>query len=386
MADSPRLESNLCWEIAVIQQCKHGETVCGDQVIVHQDGDRVQLVLSDGLGSGIQANIASTLTAKLIDGLYRNDFSLADCLRAVEAALPVTKRHNLAYATFNLVTTVGREIRLVQYDSPQAVFFRDGLSLDYPYKLRTLGEKTLQESVLTMKSGDMLILFSDGVSEAGRGVTTYAGWERREMEDYLFRSIQPDDHASRVAASIVSTVQMLDLFEYHDDTSVAVLRLRQRLAVNLLIGPDDAWRPENTLLDRFFAMEGKYALCGTGAVQAAAGYLGRPLRVLRQTASGQLPPVSALEGVDLAVDGELTFREMLGQLERYRQLRMLSLDARQERDGASMLTDLLAEEASEVNILFCAASGSSSRERPEQVLRLRELLTELGKRVSLSFQ
>ena len=97
----------------------------------------------------------------------------------MDAALPVTKKHGLAYATFSLVSTEGRQVRVLQYDSPPAVFLRDGVSLDYPHQERTIREKPIQETVLTMKSGDMLVLFSDGVSEAGRGVTTYAGWVRR---------------------------------------------------------------------------------------------------------------------------------------------------------------------------------------------------------------
>ena len=392
MTEQNRLEENLCWEIGVVQQNKHGNTVCGDRVAVTQERDRVQIVLSDGLGSGVQANIASTLTSTLISGLTERGLSLADSIRCVDAALPVTRRHHLAYATFSLVSTVGRQVRLIQYDNPPAVFLRDGVSLDYPCQPQTVQGKALQESVLTMKSGDMLVLFSDGVSEAGRGVTTYSGWDRRKMEDYLFRSVHPDDYARHVAANIVSAVQALDLFEYHDDTSVVVLRLRERLTANLLIGPSDAWRPDAEALRRFFAREGLHVICGNGAAQAAAAYLGAELRVRRETVTEALPPVSEIVGVDLAVEGDLTFAEALSVIDRYRQDGMMSLDLRQTQDGASLLLELLAEQASDVDIFFCAADGSGSHEpnpaaaqRPEQVLRLRQLLTELGKNTAISF-
>lgn len=51
----------------------------------------------------------------------------------------------------------------------------------------------------------------------------------------------------------------------------------------------------------------------------------------------------------------------------------------QEADSVSELTDLLAEQASDVNILFCADGGLI----PETVLRLRKLLTDAGKTVTL---
>ncbi len=412
MTDQARLEENLCWEIGLVQQNKHGNTVCGDQVVISREGDRVRLVLSDGLGSGIQACIASTLTSTLVSGLTGHGLSLEDCIRGIDAVLPVTKKHKLAYATFSLIATEGRQVRIIQYDSPAAVFLRDGVSLDYPFRPRTVLGKELQESLLTMKSGDMLVLFSDGVSEAGRGVTTYSGWDRRKMEDYLFRSVHPDDCARHVAANIISAVQALDLYEFHDDTSVAVLRLRERLPAHLLIGSSDAWEPDDSVLRSFFEREGLHLICGNGAVQAAARHLGTEVRVRRETVTEALPPVSEVDGVDLAVEEERTFPEALSAIERYCRDGMMSLDPGQPQDGASLLLELMAERASEVNILFCTAGGNSpvggtaadrssaagtlpvreplkapsaAAERPEQLLRLRQLLTELGKTVTFSF-
>lgn len=389
MAENGRLEKELCWEIGLVQQYKHGQKICGDHIVITRDGDRVRMVLSDGLGSGVQANIASTLTAKLVYGMTEKGFPVEDCLRAMTAVLPTTKKQNLAYATFTLVSAEGHTVRLVQYDNPLAVFLRDGVSLDYPYTQRTVEDKTLQESILTMKSGDMLVLFSDGVSEAGRGVTTYAGWDRREMEDYLFRSIEPDEHARRVAASIVSTVQALDLFEYHDDTTVAVLRLRERMKVNLLIGPSDSWEPAPEVLRRFFAMEGKHAICGKGAAEAAARLLGKKRVVLPASGPDATPSVSVVEDIDLCTEGEGTFGEAVAAIGRSRLDGMLSLVPVEELDGASLLLDLLAEQASDVAILFCptdsAQGGSEGDQKPELVLQLQQYLIEMGKTVSLSY-
>ena len=372
MAERNHLEENLCWEIGTIQQCKHGESLCGDHFVVSREHDRIQIVLSDGLGSGVQANIASTLTATLISGLTKHGLPLEDCIRSVAAVLPITKKHNLAYATFSLVSTEGRQVQLIQYDNPPAVFLRDGVSLTYPFESHTILDKTLQKSVLTMKKDDMLVLFSDGVSEAGRGVTTYSGWDRRQMEDYLFRSVHPDDCARQVAAKIISAVQALDLFEFHDDTTVIVLRLRERLSANILIGFPDAWQPEESFLHSFFAKEGMHILFGNGAAHAAAS--------------------SGINIVDLAVEGDHIFTEMLSLIQHYQRDGMMSLDLGQAQDGAPLLMKMLTEEASEVNILFHTVSDgeqgerdSAAMQKPEQIFCLQQLLTDLGKTVTLSF-
>lgn len=383
MAERAHLDAGLCWELGAVQQNKHGNSVCGDSLAVSREGDALRLVLSDGLGSGIQANIASTLTAALLDGMTGRGFPLSDCLRAVRAVLPTTKRHNLAYATFTLLTTAGPRVRLVQYDNPRALFLRDGVSTDYPAETLHVDGKNLLVSDLTLKSGDMLVLFSDGVSEAGRGVTTYSGWDRREMEDYLVRSLLPDDSAREVAASIVSSVQALDLFEFHDDTSVVVLRLRERDCVNLLLGPRDAWEPGSGALRRFFESGGEHAVCGSAAAKAAAEYLGAPLRVLRHTASAALPPASMAEGLELATEGERSFAEAVSAIESYVQNSLMGLELDAARDAAVLLLELLAKQASEVKLHFSAAACPA--ERAEQVFRLRAALEALGKDVELIF-
>ena len=350
MPDGKRLDQNLCWEIGIVRQMKHGEAICGDTATVKRSRDRVQLVLADGLGSGIQAAIASTLTSALVSQLTEAGFPVGESLCAVEKVLPVTRKHNLAYSTFTLVSAEGREVRLVQYDNPPAVFMRDGVPLAYPMASYEFGEKTVLESGLTMKSGDMLILFSDGISEAGRGVTTYAGWDRREMEDYLSRNIGPDDGARRVAAKVVSAAQALDLYEFHDDTTVAVLRLRERLTVNLRIGAADGSLPTE-----------KEARCGS----------------------------PAQENVSVTCSPE-TIRETISLLERYLQDGMMSLGAGQEQDEASKLLTMLTEQASDVNLVLCAAAPEPEQEKKESdvvelTLRLRKLLEEAGKSVTLGF-
>ena len=340
MAEWRESERKLCWEIGIVQQSKNGEIVCGDTAAVSGDHDDVQIVLSDGLGSGIQASIASLLTTALVSAMSRSRFLIEDTIRAIEAILPVTKKHGLAYATFTLVATDGRRVRLVQYDNPLALFLRDGVSLHYPYETMITGEKTISESSLSMKPGDMLVLFSDGISEAGRGVTTYSGWDRDEMKDYLLRSVGPDDHARQVAARIVSAAQALDLYEFHDDTTVIVLRLRERLTVNLSVDPS-----------------------------------GHGQREKKNVMSTDPTP----EQINASVRDEQELRELVDQLERYLGNGMMSLGIKGEADSVSKLTDLLAEQASDVNILFCADGGLI----PETVLRLRKLLTDAGKTVTL---
>ena len=62
--------NNLCTDIGWMSLNKKGEQLCGDHVdIVPQGENSTVVVLADGMGSGVKANILSTLTAKIISCL-----------------------------------------------------------------------------------------------------------------------------------------------------------------------------------------------------------------------------------------------------------------------------------------------------------------------------
>ena len=83
---------NTFWEVGLVTLCKQGETICGDfYEVLREDGRHLTAVLSDGLGSGIKANILSTMTAHMALRFIASDTDLVSAVQTMMDALPVCR-------------------------------------------------------------------------------------------------------------------------------------------------------------------------------------------------------------------------------------------------------------------------------------------------------
>lgn len=386
-----RWNSNTVWDIGVVSKNKDGESLCGDQCVVEHAGNSTTVILSDGLGSGVKANILSTLTSTMLTTMLQGNVPLDECVTTVAETLPMCRERKLAYATFTILMTEGDTIRLVQYDNPNAIFLKNGAVKRYNYSAHFIQEKELHESRLNMDAGDMLILFSDGVTEAGRGVTTGGGWAMSAIEDFVTRNYSPDISAQRMAAKIMSCVQSLDLDAMEDDATVVVARLRSRCPVNVMVGPPEHKDDDLSTMRLFFAKEGKHVVCGGTTAKAVSEYLGARVRTLPASGTETVPPMSEIQGVDLVTEGVVTINAVLQLIKNYQKDGMYTLELIGQKDGASKLAEMLMEDATEINILFGNAiniaqqSGEFSFEKKLQLIQeIRDALRMAGKKVKMS--
>ena len=118
---------------------KHGEELCGDKVEVLKTEDSDIVILADGMGSGVKANILATLTSKILGTMFLEGADIESCVETVAKTLPVCKERQVAYATFSILQIFHNgEAYLVEYDNPECVFVRDRKLIRYPYKERMI--------------------------------------------------------------------------------------------------------------------------------------------------------------------------------------------------------------------------------------------------------
>ena len=96
---------------------KYTEILCGDKVEILQTEDSNIMILADGMGSGVKANILSTLTSKILGTMFLNGATLEECVETISETLPICQVRQVAYSTFSILQVYHNgDAYLVEYD------------------------------------------------------------------------------------------------------------------------------------------------------------------------------------------------------------------------------------------------------------------------------
>ena len=125
--------NDLCVEIGYNSINHVGEELCGDHVeAVGQGEDSSVLVLADGLGSGVKANILSILTSRIISTMIAEGLPLEECVKAIAATLPICSVRKVAYSTFTIIRILDNKTEhIIQFANPATIVLRKGELFDY---------------------------------------------------------------------------------------------------------------------------------------------------------------------------------------------------------------------------------------------------------------
>lgn len=316
------------------QLCKFGEILCGDSVSVASIEDGKLMVLSDGLGSGVKANILATLTTKIALRLMERGLPLEEVVATLTDTLPECKVRKIAYSTFTLLKVLedGR-VYLAEFDNPPTFFLRRGYNSELKYRDRVIGTRKIREAHVHANAGDWLITVSDGEIHAGIGGLLNLGWSWDRIAEFLETQVHEDISAQKVAN--ILTHQAEDLYQGKpgDDTTVGVLKIRPKRFSWFMIGPPVKREKDQMVVQRFLEKPGRKILSGGTTAGIVAKAMGRDVVVDLSTMTDKIPPIGKLEGIDLVTEGVHTVNSALEILEGIKDIEQL----RGKRDGGSRL-------------------------------------------------
>lgn len=376
---------------------KHGEELCGDKVEVLKTKDSEIVILADGMGSGVKANILATLTSKILGTMFREGASIESCVGTIAKTLPVCKVREVAYATFSILQIFHNgEAYLVEFDNPLCIFVRDGKIMNYPYKERVIEGKKIREYRFDVRLKDCFVLMSDGVIWAGEGELMNLGWTWEDMADYTLKCTKQTLSSSRLAAMLSQLCDDLYGNKPGDDTTVAVARVIERRIVNIFTGPPTHKEDDERVVRDFMKQEGKKVVCGGTSANITSRVLKREIVTSVNYADPTVPPMATIEGMDLVTEGVLTIGKSLGLLKRYEndEFDEAFFDELDADNGAAKLAKLIIEECTQLNLFVGKAMNVAHKNsnlpfdlsvRMNLVEQLKECAENLGKTVNVRY-
>jgi stage II sporulation protein E len=174
---------------------KDGKTVCGDTSSAFRgEGGKYIMTISDGMGSGKEAERDSMLTVSFLEKLLKAGFDKESALKLVNSVL-MLKSNEETFATVD-ITVINLVTGLAEFVKAGAAptYVKRGTSV---YELGCsslpagiLAEARFEKARCKLKESDMIIMASDGVTSVGSKLLTkiasdYKGESPAELAEII---------------------------------------------------------------------------------------------------------------------------------------------------------------------------------------------------------
>jgi hypothetical protein len=350
------MNSKFYIEVSCEQRFQDGERICGDVFLSKRikEENRIIVVLSDGMGHGVKANVLATLTSTMAINFTEEHKDVQRIADIIMNTLPVCSERKISYSTFTTVDidTEG-DTRILNYDNPQCVILRGNKIIEPEWNCILLNSdknagKELFTCVYRPQKEDRIVICSDGVTQSGLGTEKYPfGWGRENLSEYLVELVSQNKYisASKLATKVITKAHVNDNFVSHDDTSCTVLYFRDPRKLIICTGPPFDEANDKVYAEKVIEYEGKKIACGATTADILAREMGKQIEDSFEFDDPDLPPVSYMEGLDLITEGILTLSKVAEMLRTY------SSNTRLGKGPADQIVKLLLE-SDEIHMLI----------------------------------
>jgi len=331
-------------EINYASKNKKGEWVCGDSIKIKRNEEKCVVSVSDGLGSGVKANILSTLTATMATTMVFNDVPIKEVFTSIISTLPTCKVRKISYSTLAtcLIDYKKKRCTIFEYEFPLIFYFRNGELLNLKKIVKKVENKKLTVSEIDIKIGDSIFLMTDGISQAGMGTDMYPfGFGEENIIFELKNLLKNKVEHENIVKHMIRLAEKLDRYSKGDDALIAGLKIREKRFLTIMVGPPEDESKDRIVVEKLLNSRGKKVICGGTTGQIVERITGKNIDVDVRTISKNSPPIGYMEGVDLVTEGIIT----LTQVFRYYENQIEELGI-----GAKKLIEML-EDADVINFL-----------------------------------
>lgn len=374
---------------------KHSEELCGDKVEYSYDDEGCIIVMSDGLGSGVKANILATMTTKIAVTMLKNGASIEDTIETVINTLPECRVRKLAYSTFTIIRIDKyNNAYIAEYDNPPYFYYSNKRMIPVEKKERMIGSKKIYESNIHLQLGDTICVVSDGAIHAGIGQMLNLGWSWDEVNSYLKELNNVNRSSQLVNGNFIGVCNNLYNNTPGDDTTILTVKVRKPEVIDMFVGP-----PADKSLDPYLSNIMKSSknikiICGGTTALIAERELEKEMIVDLESMKDDVPPIAFMDDFDLVTEGVLTLGKTLENIKKLNNSSYENSMECSDYDGCSILTKLLTDVGTHINF-YVGRAVNPAHQNPNFPLgynikqnivdNLIEELRKAGKKVNIMY-
>lgn len=208
--------------------CHPANEVGGDFFsYLHLDMGKSCLALGDVSGKGLKGAMNAAMAYGMLHAQTRTFSSAANMISELNAALSA-RFEETTFTTLSLgiIDTETREIQLCNAGNPYPVLLRKGKASLLELSGMPLGiisEIEYDETILALMPGDVIVFYSDGISEATKSDEQMYGMDALKE---LMEKLPPDQDSHAIIEKILQDVrEFVGDFPQSDDMTIIVLRV-----------------------------------------------------------------------------------------------------------------------------------------------------------------
>lgn len=319
------MTNSLFVDIDCSQEKKHGQNAYGDCYLSkrYPDEGRLIAVLSDGLGSGVKANILSNMTATMLLKFIAAGRDLKKAAKVIMNSLPICQVRKISYSTFSIIDcNEDGNAKIVEEGNPTFLWIRNNEILEPEVKIVTSSKfenRKMNTYEIQLNPNDRLVFCSDGVTQSGLGSPLYKlGWRRAGLIKFIKEILTnyPDITSRKLSRLIVEEARRKEVsLQAKDDISAMVLHFRAPRQMMILTGPPYFQNQDKEYAELLYNFDGKKAICGGTTANLVARELNLEIKTEMHKDCGNLPACAKMQGIDLVTEGILTLTQAVDYLE-----------------------------------------------------------------------
>lgn len=322
------MNDNFHIDVDIQRKNHEGERICGDVFLSEKfkEENRLIIVLSDGLGHGVKANVLANLTATMALNFAKEHKEVHTIADIIMNTLPVDKERQISYATFTIINIDHTgETTILEYDNPQTLIFRGKKLFTPNWKCIVLESeknrgKEIKSCTFQAQKEDRIVFCSDGVVQSGLGTEKYPfGWGHENYTEFLKRLLtnNPGISSSKLTLKVINMAYQNDLYQAKDDTSCGSVYFREPRRLLISTGPPFDEKKDKELADKVNQFKGSKIISGATTADIISRELDKEITDSFEFEDPDLPPVSYMEGIDLITEGILTLSKVSEILQEY---------------------------------------------------------------------